>query len=73
MQDHSIGGIDLLCVNLYPFEQTLAAGGSYEELVENILQRALHAPGRRRRTGALAAARTSQARPVGAQSYSEPH
>ncbi len=36
MQDHSIGGIDLLCVNLYPFEQTLAAGGSYEELVENI-------------------------------------
>jgi phosphoribosylaminoimidazolecarboxamide formyltransferase/IMP cyclohydrolase len=36
MQDHGIGAIDLLAVNLYPFEQTLAAGGSYAELVENI-------------------------------------
>ena len=36
MSEHGIGAIDLLAVNLYPFEQTLAAGGSYEELVENI-------------------------------------
>jgi phosphoribosylaminoimidazolecarboxamide formyltransferase/IMP cyclohydrolase len=36
MQDHGIGSIDLLCVNLYPFEQTLESGGSYDELVENI-------------------------------------
>jgi phosphoribosylaminoimidazolecarboxamide formyltransferase/IMP cyclohydrolase len=36
MEAHGIGAIDLLAVNLYPFEQTLAAGGSYEELVENI-------------------------------------
>ncbi len=36
MTEHGIGGIDLLCVNLYPFEQTLQQGGSYEALVENI-------------------------------------
>lgn len=36
MQDNEIGAIDLLAVNLYPFEQTLAGGGSYDELVENI-------------------------------------
>jgi phosphoribosylaminoimidazolecarboxamide formyltransferase/IMP cyclohydrolase len=36
MQQHDIGPIDLLAVNLYPFEDTLASGGSYEELVENI-------------------------------------
>ncbi len=36
MEANGIGAIDLLAVNLYPFEQTLAAGGSYEELVENI-------------------------------------
>ncbi len=36
MQDNDIGAIDLLAVNLYPFEQTLAGGGSYDELVENI-------------------------------------
>ena len=36
MAEHGIGGIDLLYVNLYPFEATVAAGGSYETCVENI-------------------------------------
>jgi phosphoribosylaminoimidazolecarboxamide formyltransferase / IMP cyclohydrolase len=33
---HSIGLIDLLVVNLYPFEETLARGGTRDEIVENI-------------------------------------
>ncbi|SPJ23372.1 bifunctional phosphoribosylaminoimidazolecarboxamide formyltransferase/IMP cyclohydrolase [Palleronia abyssalis] len=36
MQDHSIGAIDLLVVNLYPFEATVARGADYAEAVENI-------------------------------------
>jgi phosphoribosylaminoimidazolecarboxamide formyltransferase / IMP cyclohydrolase len=36
MLAHGIGPIDLLVVNLYPFEATMAAGRSYEECVENI-------------------------------------
>ena len=36
MQAHSIGAIDLLVVNLYPFEQTVARGGTREEIIENI-------------------------------------
>jgi len=36
MADHGIGGIDLLYVNLYPFEATVAAGGDYATCVENI-------------------------------------
>ncbi len=36
MQAHDIGPIDLLVVNLYPFEATLARGGSFEDLIENI-------------------------------------
>ncbi|MDO9472234.1 MAG: bifunctional phosphoribosylaminoimidazolecarboxamide formyltransferase/IMP cyclohydrolase [Caulobacter sp.] len=36
MIDHGIGGIDLLYVNLYPFEATVAAGGDYAACVENI-------------------------------------
>jgi phosphoribosylaminoimidazolecarboxamide formyltransferase/IMP cyclohydrolase len=36
MSEHGIGGIDLLYVNLYPFESTVAAGGDYETCVENI-------------------------------------
>jgi phosphoribosylaminoimidazolecarboxamide formyltransferase/IMP cyclohydrolase len=36
MADHGIGGIDILYVNLYPFEATVAKGGSYAECVENI-------------------------------------
>jgi phosphoribosylaminoimidazolecarboxamide formyltransferase / IMP cyclohydrolase len=35
--DHSIEPVDLVCVNLYPFEQTLARGdASAQEIVENI-------------------------------------
>ena len=33
---HGIGLIDLLVVNLYPFEETLARGGTRHEVVENI-------------------------------------
>jgi phosphoribosylaminoimidazolecarboxamide formyltransferase/IMP cyclohydrolase len=36
MSEHGIGGIDLLYVNLYPFEATVAAGGDFETCVENI-------------------------------------
>ena len=35
-RQHDIADIDLLVVNLYPFEATLAAGGSYDALIENI-------------------------------------
>lgn len=33
---HGIGAIDLLVVNLYPFEATIAAGSAYDDCVENI-------------------------------------
>ncbi|HEY0568228.1 MAG TPA: bifunctional phosphoribosylaminoimidazolecarboxamide formyltransferase/IMP cyclohydrolase, partial [Xanthobacteraceae bacterium] len=36
MQANGIGPIDLLVVNLYPFEATVAKGAGYEECVENI-------------------------------------
>ncbi len=36
MEAHGIGPIDLLCVNLYPFEATVAGGADYETCVENI-------------------------------------
>lgn len=36
MEEHGIGAIDLVCVNLYPFEETVAAGGSYDEIIEKI-------------------------------------
>jgi phosphoribosylaminoimidazolecarboxamide formyltransferase/IMP cyclohydrolase len=36
MDEHSIAPIDLVVVNLYPFEQTLAAGAPFETCVENI-------------------------------------
>ncbi len=36
MHDHGILSIDLLIVNLYPFENAVAQGGSYEMCVENI-------------------------------------
>ena len=36
MADHAIGGIDLVYVNLYPFESTVAAGADYATAVENI-------------------------------------
>ena len=37
MKDHSIESIDLVCVNLYPFEKTVAKPGcTFAEAVENI-------------------------------------
>ncbi|HEX8234074.1 MAG TPA: bifunctional phosphoribosylaminoimidazolecarboxamide formyltransferase/IMP cyclohydrolase [Caulobacteraceae bacterium] len=36
MTAHGIGGIDLLYVNLYPFEETAARGADFETCVENI-------------------------------------
>jgi len=36
MAAHQIGAIDLVVVNLYPFEATIAKGASYEETIENI-------------------------------------
>jgi phosphoribosylaminoimidazolecarboxamide formyltransferase/IMP cyclohydrolase len=34
--EHSIEPVDLVCVNLYPFEQTVARGAPAHEVVENI-------------------------------------
>jgi phosphoribosylaminoimidazolecarboxamide formyltransferase/IMP cyclohydrolase len=36
MAAHNIAPIDLVAVNLYPFEATVAAGAGFEECVENI-------------------------------------
>ena len=36
MEEHEIGPIDLLVVNLYPFEETVAKGADYETCIENI-------------------------------------
>ena len=36
MQSHGIKPIDLLVVNLYPFEATVAKGAAYDDSVENI-------------------------------------
>jgi phosphoribosylaminoimidazolecarboxamide formyltransferase/IMP cyclohydrolase len=36
MEAHDIGAIDLVVVNLYPFEATVARGASREEIIENI-------------------------------------
>ena len=36
MEDHEIEGIDLLVVNLYPFEATVAKGADYATCIENI-------------------------------------
>lgn len=36
MATHEIGGIDLVVVNLYPFEATIAGGADYAHAVENI-------------------------------------
>ncbi len=36
MADHDIAPIDLLCVNLYPFEATVAAGAAFDDCIENI-------------------------------------
>ena len=36
MDRHKIGAIDLLVVNLYPFEATVASGADYDDCIENI-------------------------------------
>ncbi|MEL6968508.1 MAG: bifunctional phosphoribosylaminoimidazolecarboxamide formyltransferase/IMP cyclohydrolase, partial [Pseudomonadota bacterium] len=36
MEAHGIGAIDLLVVNLYPFESVMASGAAPEEVIENI-------------------------------------
>lgn len=36
MRDHGIAPIDLLVVNLYPFESTVAAGADFDTCIENI-------------------------------------
>ena len=36
MEEHGIKPIDLLVVNLYPFEATVAKGAAYEDCIENI-------------------------------------
>ena len=36
MERHGIAPIDLVCVNLYPFEATVAAGAAPDDCVENI-------------------------------------
>ena len=35
-QEHGISDIDLLIVNLYPFEQTVAKGAAFDDCIENI-------------------------------------
>ncbi|MDP3552038.1 MAG: bifunctional phosphoribosylaminoimidazolecarboxamide formyltransferase/IMP cyclohydrolase [Novosphingobium sp.] len=36
MAEHNIGAIDLVVVNLYPFEATVAKGAARDEVIENI-------------------------------------
>ena len=36
MDAHGIDAIDLLVVNLYPFEATVASGADYDSCIENI-------------------------------------
>jgi len=36
MEEHDIAPIDLVVVNLYPFEQTVAAGAGRDDIIENI-------------------------------------
>ena len=36
MAEHDIAPIDLVCVNLYPFEATVASGAAPEDCIENI-------------------------------------
>ena len=36
METHGIGAIDLLVVNLYPFEETVAKGATHADCIENI-------------------------------------
>ena len=36
MTEHDIGPIDMVVVNLYPFEETVAGGGTVDEIIEKI-------------------------------------
>jgi phosphoribosylaminoimidazolecarboxamide formyltransferase/IMP cyclohydrolase len=36
MEEHEIGGIDLVAVNLYPFEATVKSGADFDTCIENI-------------------------------------
>jgi len=36
MEQYEIAGIDLVVVDLYPFEETVAAGGTHSEIIEKI-------------------------------------
>ncbi len=36
MEDHGIAPIDLVAINLYPFEETVARGADFAETIENI-------------------------------------
>ncbi|MEL6464131.1 MAG: bifunctional phosphoribosylaminoimidazolecarboxamide formyltransferase/IMP cyclohydrolase [Pseudomonadota bacterium] len=36
MEQHGMGAIDLVVVNLYPFEETVAKGAEYAEVIENV-------------------------------------
>ena len=36
MTEHGIGAIDLIAINLYPFEQTVAGGAGFDDCIENI-------------------------------------
>ena len=36
MEEHGIAPIDLLAVNLYPFEETVAKGADFDDCIENI-------------------------------------
>ncbi|GAA5532113.1 bifunctional phosphoribosylaminoimidazolecarboxamide formyltransferase/IMP cyclohydrolase [Deinococcus aluminii] len=36
LAEHGLGPIDLVCVNLYPFRETVARGAGFEEATENI-------------------------------------
>lgn len=36
MEEHGIGPIDLVAVNLYPFEKTVASGADADTCIENI-------------------------------------
>ncbi len=36
MEEHDIGAIDLVVVNLYPFEEALKRGAEYADMIENI-------------------------------------
>ena len=57
MTEHGIAPIDLLVVNLYPFEATVAKGAAYDDCIENIdiggpaMIRARREEPRRRRRG----------------------